>query len=1028
MRYVFRALALMLALGFAFNLGIAQKSLKELPDGAADDLTKQGDRESHQGADNPMQGNRSNAPGRFGGPDPYGAEGFEAFINKAEMKFNDPQWQLKLDLQPPKRIVVQRPDGSAKEYWYVLFRVINDNTREIKRTVLPEPYGDQVDVNNPKTSLKVEDQSTGEREGVPADAHLNFELHVFTRDIEKNPWDTEWPDDPENAVLTPEGLEQRRANMKQVHRPVSDQFVLQQIAAEEGLYEWMGNSDFINEPVTMLHPLSAFQRQIGLAHELTAPQYNGPRCLEYRTIVISEGERSEAVRYVAIYSDNTFAGFYGTEDPLPDGATLITDTSDAMWGKLTIPRYRAGDCVDRFGNPLAANDPGYLDARAAGAGDGESSYGMLGANHPAVGKPVTIPHVRTYKAGDRVLFSFDTGIKHAEHPNTNYTLSGKIVRAGDPNFGDAEELDSGSEMFGGSVVGKPVKQIDKRGRALVCYPVTYQPGDVLTQAEWDIYSRRIGKALLSRYTGIEDIVGRPLRADDPVVGMNKIKLGYFIGDAENRQPESIERGIDTGRRGPKGEVLLEPSADFMTGRLYDPRKISPEDFMRDPDGTFTTNRVAPLPSNHGLNPGEDYIYAPLGAAGDDAVPVPAFDRYGAWKDYIHERSESRIPLYDEEGNLVRDMQDQLLYQKEYEYEYVYMYEYEQIAQDDNGFRAPSQGRRYEMVTQDVKFGVVPQKIKETAADGTVTEKTVQVAQPLQRLVFEDRDVSVPELVKGYMHTDASGKVSYLTANEYEAATGSAPDASVTEVPLVKTKTEKQKVVVGTLAEGESAAEGRTAESWEEAEARVVAAGGRVETRQVLRYVHNFRRDQARSPGPDDYSETPAQDNGADLSKLSKTYSRWTVPPPLVVNQGRGDYEVITRFADKIGPGTRWDDKDAPRFMTRLISEMWGVAIFEGVGRDWDFANVYVRGLRGHVTSDGLTKDTTVTQLPSPLDITAKESRAFFKPRMVGQEWVYRARYERLGDEFENFQDLIRRTRSFWYLETEGERAEYELDN
>jgi hypothetical protein len=48
--------------------------------------------------------------------------------------------------------------------------------------------------------------------------------------------------------------------------------------------------------------------------------------------------------------------------------------------------------------------------------------------------------------------------------------------------------------------------------------------------------------------------------------------------------------------------------------------------------------------------------------------------------------------------------------------------------------------------------------------------------------------------------------------------------------------------------------------------------------------------------------------------------------------------------------------------------------------------------------------------------------------MVGQEWVYRARYERLGDEFENFQDLIRRTRSFWYIETEGERAEYELDN
>jgi hypothetical protein len=627
-----------------------------------------------------------------------------------------------------------------------------------------------------------------------------------------------------------------------------------------------------------------------------------------------------------------------------------------------------------------------------------------------------------------VLFTFDTGMKHAHHPNANYVVNGKIVRAGDPNFGDATELDSGTEMFGSSVVGKPVKQIDKRGRPIRRYVVTYQPGDVLTQAEWDIYSRRIGKALLARYTSIEDIVGRPLRADDPVVGMPKIKLGYFVGDAENRQPEIIDRGVDTGRRGPSGEVILEASADFVTGRMYDPRRVGPEDFMRDPDGTFTTNRVAPLPSNHGLNAGEDYIYAPLGAAGDDAMPVPAFDRYGAWMDYIHERSESRIPLYDDEGNLVRDMQDQLLYQKEYEYEYVYMYEYEQIAQDDQGFLASHGGKRYEMVTEDVKFSVIPQKIKETAPDGTVTEKTVQVAQPLQRLVFEERTVNFPTLVTGYQYTDESGKVSYLAANEYEAKAGKAPAATTIKVTMVKTQQESRKVVVGTFTEGQNLAEDQTAETPEEAEKRVTDAGGTVETRKVLRYVHNFRSDQPRSPGADDYTETPTQNNGADLSKLSKTFSRWTVPPPLVVNQGPGQFEVITRLADKIGPGTRWDEKDAPRFDTRLISEMWGVAIFEGVGRDWDFANVYVRGLRGHVTSDGLTKDTAITQLPSPLDVTSKEPRAFFKSRMVGQEWVYRARYERLGDEFENFQDLIRRTRSFWYIETEGERAEYELDN
>ena len=68
MRYVFRAAALLLAMGFVFNLAVAQKALDELPEGAANDLAKPGDRESHQGPANPMQGNRSNASGRFGGP------------------------------------------------------------------------------------------------------------------------------------------------------------------------------------------------------------------------------------------------------------------------------------------------------------------------------------------------------------------------------------------------------------------------------------------------------------------------------------------------------------------------------------------------------------------------------------------------------------------------------------------------------------------------------------------------------------------------------------------------------------------------------------------------------------------------------------------------------------------------------------------------------------------------------------------------------------------------------------------------
>jgi hypothetical protein len=88
----------------------------------------------------------------------------------------------------------------------------------------------------------------------------------------------------------------------------------------------------------------------------------------------------------------------------------------------------------------------------------------------------------------------------------------------------------------------------------------------------------------------------------------------------------------------------------------------------------------------------------------------------------------------------------------------------------------------------------------------------------------------------------------------------------------------------------------------------------------------------------------------------------------------------------------------------------------------------VRGLRDRVSSAGLKKDTVVTSLPSPVDGTTPITKSFFKPRLVSQEWVYRERFERLGDEFENFRDLVRRTRSFWYLDNEGDNAEKELDN
>ena len=1041
MRYVFRAATILMVLGFLFNLSIAQKSLNEIPDGADEDLTKDGDREAHQGADNPQQGNR--------GPDPYGAETYEDFIAKAERKLNDPQWQLKIDMADPQRIVVNHPDGSSEEYWYVLFRVINDNTRNIKSTTLPGIDESEVNLDRPPSPREVEGGITDDLEGVPVNTHLDFEFETFTRDIHKFPGDRAWPTDPEDEVLSQEAIEQRRKNMRQVHLPVSNHYVLQKIAEKEGLYEWMGNYSYINEAVMLLHPLSDFQRQIGPAHELTAPDLSGLRCLPYRTVTILDGERTEATRYVAVYDDDTFAGLYGEGDELPSGARLITDSNDDMWGKLTQRRYREGDCVDRWGRPLRANEPGYLNARIAGGRDPNTGdYGVLGPEHPLVGQPVLVPHYRLYESQDRVLVDWDTGVKHAEIPNSTYRINGKIVTPNDPRYGDAQEA-GGLDMFGEAVEGKPVKVIDKRGRAIRRYLVTYEAGDVVTQAEWDIWRARLGEGLLSRYANTGDIVGRPLTAGDPLIGLPKIKMGRFIGDnAEDADPEVIQRGIDTGRRGPEGEVILEVQ-DYTTGRHYDPKNVDPEDFARDPEGEFSTHRVAPVPSNADLNPGEEYVYAPLGTAEDDAVPVPAFDQYGAWRDYYDELSGVRIPLTDSEGNLVRDSLDQILYLKEYEYEYVYLYEYDLISEDDDAYQGAYGGEEYALSKKTIKFTRTKQKVQRMRG-GSMVEEDVEIVLPLVRLIWRKKMVSEPLVVDGYEVVDESGKVRYVPADEYETITGSAPGDDVVKVKIVTSKMVPTEVVDGVWDGNSSLDADQRGEDWAEAERRATHLpdtfdenGERVqgepnpnvtiEEREVIEYVDRFRNeravdDQARGSGPeeseyDDNSDS-ASDNGLDQEQLYKTWSRWTVPPPMVFRNDEGEWEVLTRLADKIGPANRWDGMDAPRFLTRYISEMWGVAIFENVGREWDYANVYVRGLRGQVSNKGLEVDGSVPDMPSPADGGAsKVGKAFFNPRYVDEKWVYRARFERLGDEFENYRDLIKRVRTFWYLEKDREVSE-----
>lgn len=1014
MRILFRAFAAMAVMGFVLNLALAQKALKEIPDGEHAKLRKEGSREGHQGPDNPRQGNDSKGQGQWGGPDAYGPEGFTESMDKNERQLNDPQWQLKIDMQDPKRIVVDYPDGSSQEYWYVLFRVINANTRAVKSTTPPTKNPEEVDLNAPPKPLETKESTSQEMEGVPVNCHLDFELQVFTRDVDTEPGDSAWPADPEEEVLTPEAVAERRAHVKKTYRAISDPYVLQRITEQEEMWEWAGNSAGSPEPISLLYPLSDFQRQLGRAHDpaKAAPDLSGPRCLPYRIVNMAGGERTEALRYVAVYGDNTFAGWFGAEDALPDGAHLVNSAEDPMWGKLTGRRYQAGDCVDRFGRVLSPNEPGYLNARVAG-GDGGGSYGLLQTGHAAIGKQVTQPHYRQYADGDTVLFNFDTKMAVVGRPNDNYWISGKIVNPNDPRFGSGTKISGSTQQFGATVVGRPVKLLDQRGRALRRSLVTYQAGDTITQAEWDIYRKRIGETVLKRYKGLEDIVGRSLTADDPVVGQPRIKMGYFVGGEERKAPETIKRGVDTKRRGPKGEVILT-SEDYVTGRHYDPRAISPEDFMRDPDGEFTTNRVAPVPAGSKLNPGEEYAYAPLGKAGENAVPVPKFDHHGAWQDYVDDLSGVRITLTDDKNELVRDDMDQLLYLKEYEYEYTYLHEYAPETQADEGFKGAHGGDRWKLITEDARM---------VFKDG-------KAVAPLMRLVYRKKKVTEPEVVDGYQLKDEKGNISNLTEDEYVKAKGAKPGPNVVKVKILRSIETEQEVVIGVADDGVPTPEGARAETWEEAETRAKAETGvTIQPTPVIRYINRFRSKMVASGAgvmqgdpvkKEDFEESPMQDNG--LSGNVQTWRRWTVPPPMVYKDpASGEWQVITRLADKIGPATRWDGADAPRFTTRYVSEMWGAAIFRNVSRDWDWANVMVRGLRGHVAKAGLKLDTTVPDLPNPADMGAtKTEKSFFNPRYAGEEWVYRVRYERLGDEFENFRDLIRKKRSFWYRESDAE--------
>jgi hypothetical protein len=988
MRLVARAFAVLFALLFVVNLSLAQKSDKEVGPENMEKLKGQGGREEHQGADNPRQGNTSKDT--FNGlPDPYGAEDFLSFTEKDERNLNDPQWQLKIDLYDPKRVVIEYPDGRREEYWYILFRLINDNTR-VQETTTPDALN-KVGSNDKPKSIGIKKDPVG-RMGVPVNTHIDIDVYTLTRNVDKDPWDESaknlrekfkqqalehMPTEESNRDAKGDlAAEQAMNAVKRHFNPISDPFVLQQIAEREQLYEWVEDGSGNQRRIFLLHPLSDFQRQVGIKHELNAADYSGPRCLPHRVSVQSGKEFIDYMRYAGIYeSDKTFAGWFGAEEAAPEGVRIIKDANDEMWGKLSQRRYALGDCVDKFGNALQPNDPGYLNARIAGEGE-KTSYGIVTPDHPLVDKPIMIPHYRMYRDGEHVLFNHDTGMQVRNYPNDTYKLNGVIVGPADSRYDAAQPVSAASEQFGSPVIGKPVKMIDSKGRAIRKYLVTYQIGEKVTQAEWDIWKKRLGAGILSRYTNPDSIVGRPLEPNDPLVGLPKIKMGKGVGDDAARAPEEIDRGIDTGRRGPNGEVILT-SQKYTTGRHYDPVKIGPENFMRDPDGEFSTSRVAPLPPGASLAPGEDYVYAPLGNAEEGAIPVPAFDHYGAWADYTEPSSGQRIPLTDDAGAIVRTDLDQILYLKEFEYEYVYLYEFDPAWQEDDGYKGKYGEDRYQLVKEKVRV-----KFKDGKSEG-----------PVRQIIYENRKIK---------EFDGTGKTVLVEKEE--------------------------KTSVGVMVPGMELKPGQFTEEED-------TTGYDVREVDVISYVERTRNDivkgadpsQVPGVGEGDYEQPQPAENG--IRPVAKTYRRWTVPPPLVYrnpNPGPEDpeWDVLTRLSDKIGPATRADGKDAPRFLTRYISEMWGVFIFKGVNRDWNYLNIMVRGLRGRVSHSGLKQDDANKTVPGYADKGATQiPKAFYNVRYVTEDWIYRARFERLGDSYESYRDLIRRTRTFWYLDPEKPRAE-----
>ncbi len=981
---------------------------------------------TRQGYGHIRQGNtseRGDPIGRDYGP--YAGESFQELEDKLLDRSDSAAWELGIDLKEPRQITIQRPDGSIEEYWYVLFRLINDNYRPVSsREVENYTPFDPSKVDSPPTPVDVREIiKKNTWEGVPVQTTLDMLVETLSYDALEEPIQNGLQNhDDLKDILSEEarkalgvGLSEqekvedekrsqelaneRYSHARKVYSDISDPYVLGAIAEREQIWEWRED-----RREHILHSISAFKHEIAPAHELQSDWLNGPRAFPRQVERIdSSGNPLLITRYPAIYEgDGTWAGYFGKDDPLPPGARLVEDPNDPFYGKLTARRYENGHVVDRFGNIVSTKEPGYLDALRAGGQIQKAipAHNVPGKLEHLIGEKALRPTYRIYREGDHMLVDWDTGIPHPKRPNQNYIINGMLVYPQDMAFfkayvderrrsarGTPEQieaeigkgaiqaadtsryesaltLDQNFEIYGRNPVQEriPVKRIDSRGRAIKRMLVTYEAGERVTEDEYHIWAQRFPTEIIKSFPA--EPWTRPLQPDDFMVGLPKIKLGRVF-DQSFAEPEVLERRMSQDSK-------LQTQA-YETGRRYDPRLIKSEHFMRDPDGTFFTNREAPVPPGARLAEGEEYVYAPLGEAADGAFPVPLFDRFDVWEDYIDPVTGGKIPLFDADGKVIRDAQDQVQYVKAYEYEYLYAYEFAPLEEKDENWKKIASSDELGL-SEDPNEGF--RKISMIFSEASGSKVLVG---PAFYHVMDVRSVEDP--VTGESFEEEYFNRLTLDPDDYDSSS--------------------QRIISPEelLMEGESidtiSIPRFTYES-------IVAALGKKSAKKKLL--------------PEDFAR-PSNAPENELEGAIETFDRWTLPPPLVYVDEDKNPHAQTRVTTRIGPARRADGSDAPRAHVQYISERWGAFIFKDLDRDWDYMNIHIRGLRSPIARKGqVLKEYSLPAASSP---DAPEiDKVSFLPQYQLQDWVYLVRFERLGDSFENHRDSIRHLRSRWYLRSE----------